>query len=205
MQIFYQAPDRRYLEILIRDLREVLAQPDGRACADCRLACSRCTPQSCSCACRLNCPDLASRLSSDPERFPIEPGILPLVHALSELPLLSSCWSCEGHRDAEGALHRLPSVWFSSQSLVHPRLMAELFTQLKAKGILQHNWQVAAVDSGSALDCVFSIEPRLDGEDASLEVLHADIKALSRGLKNSLHSLALRHIARLDAELAAAA
>ena len=47
-------------------------------------------------------------LSSDPERYPIEPGIVPLVFALRGLRVFEPCWSCEGHDatacDLEGAI-----------------------------------------------------------------------------------------------------
>ncbi|WP_420347418.1 hypothetical protein [Pelagibius sp.] len=203
MLISFEARDREVIETQRSDLQGLLAQSSVSS----RKPCGNCGSASATgsaCGCGLDWSRLARQLSSDPERFPIEAGILPLVFALSEVPALSPCWSCEGHLDAEGRLHRLPSVWFTCHALAYPSLLAEALAALSAKRVLKHTWQVAAVHCGSQFEPVFAIEPRIDAGDVSLSGLHADILALAANLRDRMHSLAAAHIARLDARLLAA-
>lgn len=203
MLIAFEARNKDVIESQKRDLQHLCAQSAAAARQPCG-ACGQAAKDGGVCGCGLDWSQLARQLSSDPERFPIEAGILPLVFALSEVPAISPCWSCEGHLDAQGQLHRLPSVWFTCHALAYPSLLAEALSALSAKRVLKHNWQIAAVHCGSALEPVFAIEPRVGGTDAGLDALHADIQALSARLRDRLQVLAAAHIARLDARLLAA-
>ena len=125
--------DTAFCEAQLRDLEDLVAQPDDRAarpCPGCDLRCQQCGSTSCNCNCRPDCPDARWRLSSEPERFPIEAGVVPLVYAFSALRLMPPCWSCEGHHDKQGQLHRLPSLWFFSRKLAYPGLITALLSRL---------------------------------------------------------------------------
>ncbi|MCZ6862069.1 MAG: hypothetical protein O7I42_17635 [Alphaproteobacteria bacterium] len=86
-------------------------------------------------------------MSSEPEEFPIESAIVPLVYAFHSLRLTPPCWSCEGHYNRSGGL----DVTFSIEPKICPtakpelkklrddsRIIAEsLMTGLKAKSRLR--------------------------------------------------------------------
>ena len=75
--------------------------------------------------CRRDCAKAPARLSSDPDRFPVEEKIAPLVFELKKLGVFFPCWSCEGHNDPSGKLWKLPRVWFYADSVVHLRLLSD--------------------------------------------------------------------------------
>jgi len=66
---------------------------EGRVCSQhCTVKCTRCGSISCQCQCSTACPEAASTLSVDPEAYPIEPGILPLIFQMKRLGLFQPCW-----------------------------------------------------------------------------------------------------------------
>lgn len=205
MRIAAPPLDKGFCEAQLCDLQALVAQPDDRAqrpCPGCDLTCPGCGSRACTCQCRPDCPEAPQCLSSEPGRFPIEPGILPLVYALSTLRLLPPCWSCEGHRDAADRPQRLPSVWFISRKVIYPTLVADLLGRLKAGGEIAHGWQVATLNCGLEPESVFVIEPRLQaGEDFHLGRLHSDVAAIAARLGEGVKSLAAARIDRLNQKL----
>ncbi len=201
MRIAAPPLDEAFCEAQLCDLQALAAQPDDREqrpCPGCDLVCPDCGSRGCTCKCRPDCPEAPQRLSSEPERFPIEPGILPLVYALSTLRLLPPCWSCEGHLDAAGQPQRLPSVWFISRKVIYPTLVADLLCRLKAGGEIAHGWQVATLNCGLETESVFAIEPRLQaGEDFQLGRLRNDVAVIAACLGEGVRSLAADRVARL--------
>ena len=85
-----------------------------------------------------------TELSSDPVKYPIEQGIIPLVFALNSTGFSQSFWSCEGHEDNEKKLYRLPRVQFYSSSLIFPSLLIELLNNLYFKKIISSKWKLLA-------------------------------------------------------------
>ena len=69
----------------IRELRSQIVgaiRPtgDGRVCgAHCTTRCQHCGSLACGCTCSAQCADAPRALSSDPQLYPIEPAILPLM------------------------------------------------------------------------------------------------------------------------------
>jgi hypothetical protein len=158
---------------------------DIRPCAECRLPCACSGSLVCGCGCTPACSDAASKLSSDPDKFPIEAGIVPLVYALSCLGACHPFWSCEGHADAAGILNRLPRVWFYSRSVLYPRLITEYAAKLHVQKRTHHLWHVTVTYSdASNMDTAFSLEPNIAANliceaAPTLASMRADIGAIS--------------------------
>ncbi len=173
-------------------LREDLADAvvarciEGRVCGQCcTLKCRQCGSTSCQCTCSPYCPDAATHLSSDPDNHPVERGIVPLVYELTRLGVFRPCWSCEGHIGPDGALWKLPRVWFYCDSLVHVRLLADVVGELKTLERLSAPWQVVVSFSNPHNpEATFSLEPvPLTGDAATLASLQADAVQISQSLK----------------------
>jgi hypothetical protein len=99
-------------------------------------------------------------LSSEGARYPIEPGVVGLVFEMKRLGVFTPCWSCEGHPQPDGTPHKLPQVWFYSDSLLHVRLLAAGVSKLKRDGRLSTPWQVAVTYSDPENpETTFALEP----------------------------------------------
>lgn len=175
------------------DLETLLRQPSdkqARPCPDCRIPCPKCGATNCTCACSPHCPQAPRQLSSDPEAFPIEAGIVPLVYGLSSLRLCPPCWSCEGHLDRSGALHKLPRVWFYCRSVVYPSVIAEYLSNLLVARKIRVPWQVNMVHWGEQLESTFSIEPALDpAKPHLLEQLQQDVRVIAADFHQDIRLL----------------
>ena len=161
---------------------------EGRVCSDdCTVKCPRCGSMACQCVCSVHCPEAPRALSVDPERYPIEPAILPLVFEMKRLGMFRPCWSCEGHPRPDGTLWKVPRVWFNCDSMVHIRLLADGLNQMTNAGRLVAPWQVVVTHSDSDNpETTFSIEPTLPpGAETSLSALQSDVATIAR----SLHAL----------------
>ena len=107
--------------------------------------CPRAGPERCS----RHCPDIPRVLSSDPENHPLESRIAPLVYEIKRLEVFDPCWSCAGHDGADGALWKIPRVWFYCRSVVHLRVLADALKELHLDRRLSVPWRV--VPQGDAL------------------------------------------------------
>lgn len=146
-----------------KDLQALLSHPGEnvqRPCAQCDIPCSCSASPTCPCDCNINCSYTPERMSSDPDRFPIEGQIVPLVYSFNVLGVCKPCWSCEGHMDQQsGNSLRTPQVWFYSDSVVYPKLVAELLEQLRFQKKIQNEWCVRILGWGDKLNARFSIIP----------------------------------------------
>lgn len=183
------------------DLERLVAVPhyrEARPCAGCarRCPCAR-RSEVCACGCSSACPDAAQRLSSAPERFPIEPRVLPLVFELNSLRVVQPCWSCEGHGGPDDAPHKTPSVWFYSASVVYPRLLTEHVDGLWFARALGTRWRIAvcphSADPGAT---TFALEPELGTPGPSLAGLQRDLEVVAADLASSLRRRAATLLAR---------
>ena len=191
-----------------RDLRLLIDQPDEtaeRVCPGCDLRCPDCGSLSCTCICSSRCAAAPRQMSSDPEDHPVEPRIVPLVHALNALRVFTPCWSCEGHLGPGGAIARLPHVWFYARSLAYPSLVKHHLSGLQFRKVLAHEWHVRVVDWGHMLDSTFSIEPAMGGGGAAeLEALQADVGLIAQGLAAGVRAAAQQFIDHMEAARPAA-
>ena len=158
---------------------------DGRVCGEqCILKCSQCGSSTCQCDCAPECPEAPRALSADPDRYPVEPGITPLVFEMKRLGLVRPCWSCEGHLRPDGSLWKVPAVWFYAKSLVHVRLLASGLERMRHAGKLSVSWRIAVTFSDpDNPETTFSLEPvRAFDNEPSLPALRNDVAEIARSL-----------------------
>ena len=138
-------------------------------------------------------------MSSEPDRFPIEPGIAPLVFALLLLRLCHPCWSCEGHTDATGALTRMPQVWFAADSVTYPRLILACLHTLHFKKRIASPWRVGlSLAEGDNPQPLFFIAPDVSLEAApTLDSLRQDIRVIAGNLADAVLSSARMQLASI--------
>ncbi len=135
--------------------------------------------------CSPNCPEAPNALTSDPENYPIETGIVPLVFEMTRLGIFEPCWSCEGHLNTSGKLWKLPRVWFYCESMVHIRLLVDGLKDMELAGKLTNKWQVVVTFSDpDNPETTFSLEPVLESEAPSiLPKLQADANVIAQSLE----------------------
>lgn len=125
-------------------------------------------------------------LSSEGEKYPIELAVAPLVLELRRLRVFHPNWSCEGHNNPQGALWKLPKVWFTCGSVLCVRLLAETVRQMKLKDGLCAHWSVTLAHSDADNpETTFSLEPILDPfvtGQPTLAQLHRDLKILAENV-----------------------
>jgi hypothetical protein len=151
-------------KIVVTELEDLLSQPSDkkeRPCPGCRFATPDGRTDSESTKfCSYNCPAATRNMSSDPDRYPIENGVVPIVYAFYTLRKLMPCWSCEGHLDGHERLFKQPKVWFYSTSSFYPKLVAQALSQMNAEKLLTHDWMVKILPfSQSMYTITYSVEP----------------------------------------------
>ena len=171
-------------DLLRAEIEEVL-KADRRSGPVCGSACQRPGATDCS----RNCPDIPRTLSSDPDRYPLETRIAPLVFELKRLGVFEPCWSCEGHTKVDGTLWKLPQVWFYCRSVVHVRVLADCLKDLYLAKRLNAAWQIVITHSdGNNADTSFALQPSLSPDaPAALAGLQRDIDTIAA----DLHELVL--------------
>lgn len=150
--------------------------------------------------CSPNCADNRLALSSEPDRFPVEAKIAPLVFELKRLGCFDPCWSCEGHRDQQGKLQRTPAVWFYCDDVLPIRLLSDGLADLRAKGRLSCPWliHVTYTEAASA-DTTFALEPLVeDRSSTELETLQADAALITREMQTLMRGQAQDLLWSLD-------
>jgi len=189
MLITHYRDKNRHKSRAIRDLVTLLEWQEQRPCFGCQLSCSCSQSVTCICDCTMTCQNAPAMHSSDPSGYPIETSVMPLVLALSSLGVVQPCWSCEGHLDGLGRLHKIPQVWFYSDSALYPNIIAyylsDLFTQKKTT----YNWEVALCAHGYKNEITFTIKPNLIHEsNKSLNLLQKDIRQIAENLVQEVRS-----------------
>lgn len=168
-------------------LEQFIAQPEPTDMAPCP-GCANHVPEKCS----AQCDDASMALSIDPERYPIESKVVPLVFEMAASRLMQTCWSCEGHMDNNSKLWKVPQVSFYSESPIYPKLVLIHLTRLYQSKILGYRWHVVLSDFSQSLNLTYSIQPDLNQEEAPrLGLLQQDLQIIS----NEMHSK-LKQIAR---------
>jgi hypothetical protein len=123
-------------------------------------------------------------LSTDPECYPIEPGILPLVFEMKKSRIFDPCWSCEGHLAADGSLRKSPRLWFYCKSMIYLRLLVDGLNNLRQTAKLNFQWEVVVTFSDpDNPETTFSLQPILSQNcTTSLSALHGDVGEIARSL-----------------------
>ncbi len=136
-------------------------------------------------------------LSTDPENYPIESGIVPLVFSLCSLRECQPYWSCEGHQFPNGDI-KIPQVWFYSRSWVYPKLISEYLVDLKRIKKICNHWHVRLTFAEGLLVGGFSIEPDLKAiGEISLSTMQYDAKIIAEDLAKNLKRKASSYLKRL--------
>lgn len=87
------------------------------------------------------------------------------------------CWSCEGHTDAAGQVRKIPRIWFYSDSVVHPRALAEAIERLYAARRLSAHWHLVLTHSDACNpDTTFSLEA---AAEQPLSKLQGDLRVMA--------------------------
>ena len=175
MRIQPRPEDRHRWSLLRQELGQARVEEGiiGPVCV------SDCPDRDPNVGCHRHCPMAAVRLSSEPDRYPVEPLIAPLVFEIKRLGVFEPCWSCEGHNDSSGALWKIPRVWFYANSVVHIRALADAVANLTAGPSFAKRWHIAVTFSDDTNpDTTFSLEPQLTGTAVRLYALQNDVKKL---------------------------
>jgi hypothetical protein len=145
--------------------------------------------------CSALCPDAARACSSEPQRHPVEPAVLPLVYELNALRVFQSCWSCEGHLGRDGRLWKRPQVSFYAGSSIYAMVLASYLHSLYQLKRLTYCWQITFADFGRAPCPTYCIEPRLEGDrDVHLGKLQADLREMSQDLGQAIRLRASEYL-----------
>lgn len=203
MKLGRVVPDRDFRLQTAGSAQGIIDYPEPpliRPCAGCHLRCACSGSMQCGCGCSPDCAEAVHQLSSDPEKFPIETGILPLVYAFKCLGACDPFWSCEGHNGPSGRAMRLPAVWFYARSVLYPRLITEYAAKLHVQKQTRYPWHVTVTHSDTTnLDTAFSLEPniRLEAEP-SLAALHSDIGVIAANLVTGIKKKAAAFLADIS-------
>ena len=170
-----------------RNILQSVIQQSGpsvvRPCPACVSPCSCSGSSSCGCDCSWDCPSLPEQLSSDPEKYPIEKEIIPLVFAVNSLQHCPSYWSCEGHENEDGELLKVPRVNFYSNTTQIPSLITECLVILSYKKVTAYRWKVTSVGMTDDLQSQYMIEPDMVlGEKNILSILQQDVRKIASNL-----------------------
>ncbi|MGK0442904.1 MAG: hypothetical protein ACJA0N_002723 [Pseudohongiellaceae bacterium] len=187
------------------ELKDLLIQPSdqqSRPCPGCRFVTpDGKTENSATKYCSYRCSAAPREMSAEPDRYPIESGIVPAVYAFYTLRKLMPCWSCEGHLDGNNVLSKSPKVWFYATSGFYPKLITQSISQLEMDHKLINSWIVRILPfSQSMFTITYSLEPLLPlkrGDDTSLLLtLRKDIVVIADNLRPEMLQQARSYLAK---------
>lgn len=173
------------------DLKELLAQPSDkqqRPCPGCRFTFGSEKSITSTKNCSAKCEFVAGQMSSDPNKYPIESGVVSLVYALYTMRLMMPCWSCEGHMNKAQEIVKLPSIWFYSTSHFYPKLLAQYIDNLFAYKKIKTSWRISILAfSQSLFSTTYSLEPQVSlNEDLDLADLQNDMNRIAKDMRFSM-------------------
>lgn len=196
----FQAEKQRQIKSALIELINQPSDKEQRPCPDCHLAVgpeqSKISTEHCS----FHCANAPMQMSSDPMRYPIEPGIVPLVYAFYTMRLMMPCWSCEGHLDQQGSLFKTPKLWFYSVNEFYAKLVAQCVSKLKGENKVTYHWTVTLLPfSQSLFTTTYSLEPLdVNPDMTNLNALQNDVRIIAENLRSELFDMARYYIARAD-------
>ncbi|MDH5545711.1 MAG: hypothetical protein OEZ43_08965 [Gammaproteobacteria bacterium] len=158
--------------------------PSKRVCPHCDVVCPSCGAKSCDCQCNMDCSGIARAMVAEPDRFPIESQVLPLVYAIATNSPWQPIWSCEGHAQQDGELLRHPQVWFYAENHIRIDSVKQVLDQLGAQ--LKAKWRVEFSELRQNTP-VYILEA-YDSESVALKDMQRDIQLLAKHLDNSSKS-----------------
>lgn len=133
--------------------------------------------------CSASCEHASYALSEEPDRYPIEEHVVPLVFELTSMRLVHTCWSCEGHLDIDGQFWKLPQVSFYSMKPIYSQLLCNYLARLFWRKKLSYQWEVALTNFGRTWDVTYTIKCDLS------RIKHPDIALMQKDLLDMADNL----------------
>lgn len=181
-------------EQAVVELRNIIMQPGAAQsppCPGCKISPLNCSPK---------CPYAAEALSSDPDRYPIEPKVVPIVFEMVVLRLIQPCWSCEGHMTKEGYLNKYCQVAFYAASSLYPQLIVSYLSALEVQKKLAYQWQIVVNSFGQSLMPTYILKPDLNFcSDVRLGVLQQDLLTIAEKFSEHIKQQARDMVEVLEA------
>lgn len=187
-EMYINKPDPLFIDSdrIREELELLLTQPSPLELAPCP-GCQCHMPDQCS----PKCAQAALALSSDPDKFPIEPKVIPLVYGLSVARLLQTCWSCEGHMNDRGELFRMPKISFYSASPIYAKMLLQHINALKTDRKLSYDWQIVLSDYAQTMATTYTLQPDLhEVQEPHLGRLQNDLLVIADKLPDQLKNQA---------------
>ena len=75
-----------------------------RPCPGCRFTFDESKSITSTLHCSPQCEYAPRQMSSDPDKYPIESGVVSLAYAFYTMRVMMPCWSCEGHVSDDGEI-----------------------------------------------------------------------------------------------------
>jgi len=196
----FQQEDKAKTKIELIDLLKQPTDKQERPCPGCRLTFPGDPSMTSTAHCSIDCPEAAFKMSSEPEKFPIEEHVVPIVYAIYALRLLMPCWSCEGHENDEGQLIKAPKIWFYSVSPFYAKLIAQSLSTIRYKNKLHFEWSVKILPfSQSMFTLTYSMEPEIiANENFILQDLHEDMRMIGKYLDENVLSEAKKYLINIE-------
>ena len=195
--MYIEKPNQQLLdaEQTKRSLESFLAQP----CPNEIPPCPGCNDHVIS-KCSGGCSEAHLALSTQPDEFPIEPNVVPLVFGLMSTRMTQTCWSCEGHMDSNNNLIKLPTVSFYTSFPVYAQLLHKHVSKLKMDKKLVYPWHVVLTDYAQTWGQTYSVVPDLNFVDKEIHLgrLQNDLKVIANDLQSNMKYLAREMIIELD-------
>jgi len=197
----FNTEDRERICLELTDLLDTPSDKQARPCPGCRFTFEDDASISSTRHCSAQCPYVAQQMSSDPETYPVEEGVVPIVYAFYTMRLMMPCWSCEGHFDKHGVLAKLPSVWFYSTSHFFPKLLAQYLGEQKGRKSLRYHWGIRILPfSQSMFTTTYALEPiqgdLMEAEVFDLDRLQADMDSIAKNMRRDLMRDARHYLQR---------
>ncbi len=197
----FKVEQKQLIKTALIDLVNQPSDQQARPCPGCRFAVGDEQSTTSSQHCSAQCPMAHKQMSSDPDRYPIESGIVPLVYAFYSMRLMMPCWSCEGHSDNTGTVFKTPKLWFYSTNEFYAKLVAQYVSALKGEQKITNHWSVRILPfSQSMFTTTYSLEPQdVTPDCTNLLSLQNDINAISKDFRTEMFKLANHYIKRAEA------
>lgn len=182
--------------LIIDALNKLILQPSAvqsPPCSNCQQTQderSDCSPQ---------CSNAAEALSEDPDKFPIEDNIVPLVFELTTMRLVQTCWSCEGHVSIDGKITKMPQISFYTEKPLYAQLISKHLSKLFWQKKLQYPWEITLSDYGQTLELTYTIKCDISCVDEpNLQIMHQDLNAMGENLSSEIKAYAQELLKQLN-------
>lgn len=153
--------------------------------------------------CSQSCVNAPHALSEDPELYPIEKNVVPLVFELTTMRLVHTCWSCEGHLDIDGEIWKLPQVSFYSDKPIYAQLLSNYLANIHWKKKIYYPWEIGLTNYGRLFDITYTLRCDLSNvRRPDIHVMQKDLQDMAVNLSENIKLDAIKLIEQLKNESA---